>query len=61
MPTRLILLIKRGVQGLPGRSIIRASLTFANIGVLRTGRAQPLYLLTPAGRFAAFGGNSPPV
>ena len=32
----------------------------ANIGVLRAGRAQPLYLLTPAGRFAAFGGNSPP-
>ena len=31
----------------------------ANIGVLRAGRAQPLYLLTPAGRFAAFGGNSP--
>ena len=24
----------------------------ANIGVLRAGRAQPLYLLTPAGRFA---------
>ena len=36
----------------PGCSIIRASLPFANIGVLRAGRAQPLYLLTPAGRFA---------
>ena len=35
----------------PGCSIIRASLTVANIGVLRAGRAQPLYLLTPAGRF----------
>ena len=44
----------------PGCSIIRASLPFANIGVLRAGRAQPLYLLTPSGRFAAFGGNSPP-
>src|SRR5699024_4995352 len=36
----------------PGCSIIRASLPFANIGVLRAGRAQPLYLLTPAGRVA---------
>ena len=35
----------------PGCSIIRASLPFANIGVLRAGRAQPLYLLTPPGRF----------
>ena len=33
--------------------------SFANIGVLRADRAQPLYLLTPSGRFAAFGGNSP--
>ena len=41
-----------GCRGLPGCSIIRASLPFANIGVLRAGRAQPLYLLTPAGRFA---------
>ena len=32
----------------------------ANIGVLRAGRAQPLYLLTPSGRFAAFGGKCPP-
>ena len=31
----------------------------ANIGVLRAGRAQPLYLLTPPGRFAAFGGKCP--
>ena len=41
-----------GVQGGNGCSIIRASLPFANIGVLRAVRAQPLYLLTPAGRFA---------
>ena len=41
-----------GVQGGNGCSIIRASLPFANIGVPRAGRAQPLYLLTPAGRFA---------
>ena len=32
----------------------------ANIGVLRAGHAQPLYLLTPSGRFAAFGGKCPP-
>ena len=32
--------------------------SFANIGVLRADRAQPLYLLTHSGRFAAFGGNS---
>ncbi len=32
----------------------------ANIGVLRAGRAQPLYLLTPSGRFATFGGKCPP-
>ena len=52
----------------PGRSIFaegadrahRSFRSLANIGVLRAGRAQPLYLLTPAGRFAAFGGNSPP-
>ena len=41
-----------GVQGGHGCSIIRASLPFANIGVPRAVRAQPLYLLTPAGRFA---------
>ena len=41
-----------GCRGLPGCSIMRAFLPFANIGVLRAGRAQPLYLLTPAGRFA---------
>ena len=41
-----------GCRGVTGCSIIRASLPFANIGVLRAGRAQPLYLLTPAGRFA---------
>ncbi len=43
----------------PGRSIVavgtgRALRSFrflANIGVLRAGRAQPLYLLTPPGRF----------
>ena len=40
-----------GCRGLPGCSIMRAFLPFANIGVLRAGRAQPLYLLTPAGRF----------
>ena len=33
--------------------------SLANIGVLRAGRAQPLYLLTPSGRFAAFGGKCP--
>ena len=44
----------------PGRSIFaegadrahRSFRSLANIGVLRAGRAQPLYLLTPAGRFA---------
>ena len=37
----------------PSRLLNHAhSLPFANIGVLRAGRAQPLYLLTPAGRFA---------
>ena len=44
----------------PGCSIIRffpdgrahGFAALANIGVLRAGRAQPLYLLTPAGRFA---------
>ena len=44
----------------PGRSIVAAGAgrahrsfrSLANIGVLRAGRAQPLYLLTPAGRFA---------
>ena len=41
-----------GCRGLPGCSIMRAFLPFANIGVLRAGHAQPLYLLTPAGRFA---------
>ena len=43
----------------PGRSIFaegadrahRSFRSLANIGVLRAGRAQPLYLLTPAGRF----------
>src|SRR5699024_5313758 len=30
----------------------RSFRSLANIGVLRAGRAQPLYLLTPAGRFA---------
>ena len=38
----------------------RSFRSLANIGVLRAVRAQPLYLLTPSGRFAAFGGNSPP-
>ncbi len=41
-----------GCRGLPGCSIMRDFLPFANIGVLRAGHAQPLYLLTPAGRFA---------
>ena len=41
-----------GCRGLPGCSIMRAFLPFANIGVLRAGHAQPVYLLTPAGRFA---------
>ena len=44
----------------PGRSIFaegadrahRSFRSLANIGVLRAGRAQPLYLLTPPGRFA---------
>ena len=31
----------------------------ANIGVLRAGRAQPLYLLTPLGRFGPFGAKCP--
>ena len=43
----------------PGRSIFaedadrahRSFRSLANIGVLRAGRAQPLYLLTPLGRF----------
>ena len=43
----------------PGRSIVavgagralRSFRSLANIGVLRAGRAQPLYLLTPLGRF----------
>ena len=51
----------------PGRSIFaegadrahRSFRSLANIGVLRAGRAQPLYLLTPSGRFATFGGKCP--
>ena len=48
-----------GVGAVPGRSIVaegagrahRSFLSLANIGVLCAGRAQPLYLLTPPGRF----------
>ena len=38
-------------RGGAGRAL-RSFRSLANIGVLRAGRAQPLYLLTPPGRFA---------
>ena len=49
----------RGLGQTPGRSIVaegagrahRSFRSLANIGVLCAGRAQPLYLLTPSGRF----------
>ena len=48
-----------GFGAVPGRSIVaegagrahRSFRSLANIGVLCAGRAQPLYLLTPSGRF----------